>query len=86
MAIAQEGPPPPGAWEPQEPQGNWSQTWHTGFHEGVEAARHDVQAGQPPDPNRDERFRHPDAPPDQRRDFREGFRRGYQMFYDHHGQ
>jgi hypothetical protein len=86
VAVAQQGPPPPGAWEPQEPQGNWSQAWHSGFHEGVEAARHDMQAGRQPDPDHHERFRHPDVPPDQRRDFREGFRRGYHMFIEHHGK
>lgn len=83
-AVAQEGPPPPGAWEPQEPPGSWSQAWHTGFHEGVEAARHDRQAGRPPDPDHHERFRHPDVPPNLRHDFRDGFRRGYRAFMEHH--
>lgn len=82
---AQEGPPPPGAWQPQEPPGNWSQIWHQGFHEGVEAARHDLQEGRPPNPEHHERYRHPELPPPQRRDFREGFRRGYHEFVEHHG-
>lgn len=84
VAVAQ-GPPPPGAWQPQEPPGSWSQAWHTGFHEGVDAARHDQQAGRPPDPEHHQMFRHPDVPPDQRHDFREGFRRGYHAFLEHHG-
>ena len=81
---AQEGPPPAGAWFPTEPEGNWSQAWHSGFHDGVVAARHDVDARRPPDPDRHDNFRHPDLPHDQRADFREGFRRGYHMYYDHH--
>lgn len=84
LAIhAQEGPPP-GAWSPDEPQGNWSQAWHSGFHDGIEAARHDVEAGRPPDPDRHDNFRHPDRPRNERQDFRDGFRRGYRMYYDHH--
>jgi hypothetical protein len=78
-------PPPPGAWQPQEPPGSWSQIWHQGFHEGVEAARHDIQSGRPADPDHHESFRHPNVPPDQRHDFREGFRRGYQAFLEHQG-
>jgi len=80
---AQEGPPPQGAWQPDEPQGDWSGAWHSGFHDGIEAARHDIDAHRPPDPDRHDKFRHPDRPRDERADFREGFRRGYQMVYDH---
>lgn len=77
---AQEGP---GGWQPDEPQGSWSHAWHSGFHDGIEAARHDIDAHRPPDPDRHDKFRHPDLPRDQRPDFREGFRRGYHMVYDH---
>lgn len=83
LAVLAQGPPPPGAWEPQEPQGSWSNAWHSGFHDGIDAARHDVDAGRPPDPRRHDKFRHPDLPRDQRDDFREGFRRGYHMVYEH---
>lgn len=76
---AQEGP----GWSPDEPQGKWSQAWHSGFHDGIDAARHDVDSHRPPDPNRHDNFRHPDLPRDQREDFRQGFQRGYQMVYDH---
>lgn len=68
--------------EPAEPQGNWSDAWHRGFHAGARAAHHDIQAGRPPDPNRHREFKHPDARGDQRHDFREGFRHGYRMVYD----
>ncbi len=81
-AHAQQGPPP-GYWEPGPPPGNWSNAWHNGFHDGIVAAHHDIDAGRPPDPRRHDDFRHPDRPADQRHDFREGFRRGYQMVYDH---
>lgn len=80
---AQEGPPPPGAWQPVEPEGSWSHAWHSGFHDGIEAARHDIDGHRQPDPDRHDNFRHPDLPRDQRQDFREGFRRGYHMVYDH---
>jgi len=83
VAVHAQGPPPPGAWQPVEPPGSWSHAWHSGFHDGVEAARHDIDAGRPPDPDRHDKFRHPDLPRDQRDDFREGFRRGYHMVYEH---
>ncbi len=82
MALAvhaQDG----GGWRPDEPQGNWSSAWHSGFHDGIDAARHDIDAHRPPDPNRHDNFRHPDRPRDERADFRDGFRKGYHMVYDH---
>lgn len=82
-AHAQEGPPPQGYWQPVEPPGQWSGAWHSGFHDGIEAARHDIDAHRRPDPDRHDNFRHPDRPRDERPDFRAGFRRGYQMEYDH---
>lgn len=84
IVRAQDGPPPPGAWEPMEPPGNWSGAWHSGFKDGIVAARHDIDARRSPDPRRHDTFRHPDRPRDERPDFRNGFRRGYQMEYDHY--
>ena len=81
-AHAQEGPPP-GDWQPVEPPGQWSRAWHSGFHDGMVAARHDIDDHRPPDPSRHDNFRHPDLARVDRPDFREGFRRGYQMVYDH---
>lgn len=78
---AQEGSP----WQPVEPTGSWSHAWHSGFHDGIEAARHDIDAHRRPDPGRHDTFRHPDLPREERNDFREGFRRGYDMAYDHAG-
>jgi len=74
-----------GGWRPDEPQGNWSEAWHSGFHDGIEAAHHDIEANRPPDPDRHDKFRHPDLPRDQRSDFRDGFRHGYHMVFDHEG-
>ena len=68
--------------EPGPPPGNWSDAWHRGFHEGAQAAHHDIQAGRSPDPNRHDSFRHPDARGPARHDFRDGFRHGYHMVYN----
>lgn len=69
--------------EPNEPQGNWSEAWHRGFHAGTKAAHHDIRDGRRPDPDRHKDFRHPDdVHRDQMRDYREGFRQGYRMVYD----
>lgn len=83
MARAQDGPPPQGEWQPMEPPGSWSGAWHSGFKDGIEAARHDIDARRSPDPRRHDKFRHPDRPRDERPDFRDGFRRGYEVEYEH---
>lgn len=79
---AQEGPP--GQWQPAEPPGQWSRAWHSGFRDGIDAARHDIDARRQPDARRHDKFRHPDLSRDQRPDFRRGFERGYHMEYDHY--
>jgi hypothetical protein len=81
---AQQQPPNP--WQPEEPQGYWSQTWHDGFRAGADAANQNVRAGQPPSPARSDQFSHPDRAPMAREDFREGFSDGYQAVYDHFAQ
>jgi hypothetical protein len=78
IATAQEG-----QWEPMEPQGQWSDAWHHGFHEGVEAARRDMRENRRTDMDDHEQYRHPNVPRDMRRDFREGFARGYHMVMEH---
>lgn len=80
--YAQEGPPPR-AWEPGPPPDSWSHAAHSGFRDGVDAARHDIDARRRPDPDRHDKYRHPDLPRDQRDDFRMGFLRGYRMVYEH---
>lgn len=81
---AQQQPPNP--WQPEEPQGYWSQTWHDGFRAGADAANQNVRAGQPSNPARSDQFSHPDLAPMAREDFREGFSDGYQAVYDHFAQ
>jgi hypothetical protein len=48
-----------------------------GFHEGIEAARHDFDLHRPLNVDDHEIYRHPHMPPEQREAFRDGFRRGY---------
>jgi hypothetical protein len=69
----------------QEPPHEYSDIGRQGFHAGIEAAHHDIDAGRPPDPRRHQEFRHPHLPPGQRDEFRHGFERGYHVAYDHRG-
>jgi hypothetical protein len=80
--AAAQGPPPPGyGWDapPQE----LNDIQRQGFHEGVEAARHDFETQRHPDVDDHEIFRHPHLPPEQRDAFRDGFRRGYERAMSH---
>ena len=54
-----------------------------GFHEGIEAARHDFDMRRPPNVDDHEIYRHPRMPPPQREAFRDGFRRGYDRATSH---
>ena len=54
-----------------------------GFHDGIEAARHDFEHHRSPDVNRHEEFRHPHVEPGMRDDYREGFRHGYEVAMHH---
>lgn len=71
------------AYAPEEPQGSYSQTWHEGFHIGVNAANDDVKDGLPARPSRHKEFARPDLAPMATEDFQEGFRYGYQAVYEH---
>ena len=64
-------PPPPPAWSTVQQQG---------FHDGFEAARHDVANSVPPSFERHPRFRNPPVPPPAWHEYREGFRAGYERF------
>jgi len=48
-----------------------------GFHDGFEAARHDMAKGWAPDVDRHGDFRHPPVPPPAFDDYRHAFREGY---------
>ena len=76
MARAAQGP-----WDvpPQE----LNDIQRQGFHEGIEAARHDFQMRRPPNVDDHEIYRHPHMPPEQREAFRDGFRRGYDRAMSH---
>lgn len=61
-------PPPPA----------FSQIAQSGFHDGFNAARHDISRGLAPDIDRHPRFRRPPVPPPAFDDYRHGFREGYE--------
>ncbi len=69
----------------QEPPREYNDIQRQGFHAGIEAARHDLDMGMPPDPRRHWDFRRPEVPPGARDDFRHSFSRGYEMAYQHRG-
>lgn len=71
------------AYPPEEPQGDYSQTWHDGFSAGRTAANDDVQAGLVAKPDRHKEFNRPDLGPMASEDFRQGFRYAYQAVYSH---
>lgn len=66
-------PPPP-------PLINFQAVAQQGFHDGFEAARHDVGVGAPPIFDRHPRFRNPPVPPPAIGAYRDGFRDGYSRF------
>ena len=66
--VAYQAPPPPGEFD---------QIAQRGFHDGFEAARHDIADGRPPRLEQHPRFRNPPVPPPAFQDYRHGFREGY---------
>ncbi len=83
------GPPPPPpvpqpqpnipAWEGWGMRGLDNDAARRGYHEGVEAARRDVQMQHRTDPDDHQEFRNPPVPPEMAGEFREGFMRGYEV-------
>ncbi len=67
------GPPPPPLPSP-------SAVFQAGYHDGFEAARHDVAGGSPPVFDRHPRFRNPPVPPPAIGEYRDAFRQGYERF------
>ncbi len=78
----QEGP-----WD--QPPGEFRDVQRQGFHDGIDAAHHDIDEHRHRDAEHHDRFRHPPVGHDQVRDYRDGFRRGYDTawrhFEEHHG-
>jgi hypothetical protein len=70
----------------QQPPHEYNNVQQQGFHAGIDAARHDIDRGLPPDPHRHGDFRHPEGVPGNlHSDFRNGFENGYQTGYHHRG-
>jgi hypothetical protein len=78
-------PRPVAYYAPPPPPPGWNEIGRQGFHDGLEAARHDVESGRAPDPARHPRFRKPPVPPPAIEDYRRGFRGGYDQVYQHGG-
>lgn len=70
-------------WQPEEPQGHYTQTWHDGFRTGATAANQDLNSKVRPDLNRHVTYDHPDLAPVASEDFREGFAYAYQAVVAH---
>jgi hypothetical protein len=72
--------PRPVAYYPPPPPPSAGAVAQQGFHDGFEAARHDVGAGRPPIFDHHARFRNPPVPPPAIREYRAAFRSGYEQF------
>jgi hypothetical protein len=68
-------------WD-QAPEG-YRDAQQRGYHEGVEAARHDFSEHRHADADDHEMYKHPPVEGEARKDFREGFREGYRRAMDH---
>lgn len=67
-----------------QPSNDWRDAQRRGFHEGMEAARRDMQEGRHKDADDHEVYKHPPVDGgDARKDFREGFREGYRRAIEH---
>jgi hypothetical protein len=63
-----QGPPPPAAY---------SEIAQRGYHDGFDAARHDISNRRSPDLEAHSKFRNPPVPPPAFEDYRQSFREGY---------
>ncbi|HMG87847.1 MAG TPA: hypothetical protein VK574_19085 [Terracidiphilus sp.] len=66
-----------------EPPSEYRDAQRRGFHEGVEAARHDMSERRHADADDHEMYKHPPVEGDARKEFREGFREGYRRAMEH---
>jgi hypothetical protein len=80
MMLAGCSHPQPVYAPPPPPPLNYQAIEQQGFHDGFEAARHDVESGRPPRFDRHPRYRNPPVPPPAFPSYRQGFRRGYEQF------
>jgi hypothetical protein len=79
LPLAFVGCSHPAPYYPPPPPAAYTEIARQGFHDGVEAANHDIRAGRPPDFARHPRFRRPPVPPPAWEDYRHGFRDGYEQ-------
>ncbi len=80
FALAGCSHPRPVAYYPPPPPPGPSQVAQMGFHDGFEAARHDVSTGRPPSFDHHPRFRNPPVPPPAFAEYRQTFRQGYEQY------
>jgi hypothetical protein len=66
-----------------EPPEEFREAQKRGFHEGVEAARHDFERRNHKDADDHDAYKHPPVERELRNDYREGFRRGYGVAMSH---
>jgi len=70
-----------GGWD--QPPAEFRDVQRQGFHDGIEAARHDFDHHRHADAGDHEEYRHPHVDHAMRDDYREGFRRGYDVAMHH---
>jgi hypothetical protein len=79
LSLAGCSHPRPVAYYPPPPlTGN--QVAQQGYHDGFEAARHDIAVGRPLALARHPRYRNPPVPPPAIGEYRQAFRDGYERF------
>ena len=85
IAAAQSAPAPAlkYPWQPEEPQGYYTQSWHDGFRAGATAANQDLDQKVKADPDRHRDYTHPDLPPVAGEDFQAGFDYAYRAVVEH---
>ena len=90
-AKASEAQPAPSLAQYQDQDRDWDRppdnyrndAQRRGFHEGIEAARHDFQDRRHADADDHEMYKHPPVEGDARHAFREGFKEGYRRAMEH---
>ena len=80
-SVAQDRDHDQDRWD--QPPSEYRDAQQRGFHEGVEAARHDFSEHHHGDADHHEMYKHPPVEGDARREFREGFREGYRRAMEH---
>ena len=85
-AYAAPASPAPAAYQEgrwDEPPSEYRDAQRQGFHDGVEAARHDFETRSHKDADDHERYRHPRVERELRDDYRSGFKEGYSRAMHH---